>query len=76
MVSRTGKEAEEEKGMFRVHEGPILTGTSANTNYLPYLSICLIEGARTFVHCHSSYSVRIYFSNFILRNVTCLYRFW
>lgn len=35
MVSRTGKEAEEEKGMFRVHEGSIPTGTSANTNYLP-----------------------------------------
>jgi len=51
MVSRTGKEAEEEKAMSRVHEGPILTGTSENTNYLPFLSICIIEGTRTLVHC-------------------------
>ena len=51
MVSRTGKEAEEKKGMSRIHEGPILTGTSENTKCLPYLSICIIEGTRTLVHC-------------------------
>ena len=74
-MSRTGKEAEEEKGVFRVHKGAIPTGTSENTNYLPYLSLCIREGTRTRAHCHSYYSVRIYFSNFILRNVTCLCHF-
>lgn len=58
------------KSMFGVHEGPIPTGTSENINYLPYLSTFIRGGTRTFVHWHSSYSVRIYFSNFMLRNVT------
>lgn len=54
------------KGMFRESmRAPFPLGTSATLKLPSLYFICLIEGPETLVHCHSSYSVRIYFSNFI-----------